>query len=291
VNEPYRDRRRPALAAVAILALCAVVALASRGRSWSGTSSGSRALSSQVWNVAFSVMFVLWLAAAVIALRFAIKNRRELVTQHKRKHPVAVVARFLAIVLLALLVARHLPFFHRHLFQPAPPPVAVKLGHAHTPAPPASGRASRDLHVSWPAVAATVAVLTVIVLAFGIARRRMLATRARPRIAAAAALTQVLDETLDDLRRERDPRRAVIAAYARMERALERYGLGRAPSEAPEEYLRRVLGELEASGASVERLTGLYAWAKFSPHEVDGGMQDEAIAALVALRSELAEAA
>ena len=35
----------------------------------------------------------------------------------------------------------------------------------------------------------------------------------------------VLDETLDDLRAETDPRRAVIAAYARMERALAAFGL------------------------------------------------------------------
>ena len=40
-------------------------------------------------------------------------------------------------------------------------------------------------------------------------------------------LADVLDETIDDLRAEADPRRAVIAAYARMERALAAYGLPR----------------------------------------------------------------
>ncbi len=288
MNEPYRDRRRPALAAVAVLALIAVVALASRGRSWSGTSHGSRALSPELWDVVISVGFVLWLAAAAFAFRFAITNRRELVKQQKRKHPAVVVARFLAIVLVGLLVARHLPFFHRHFFQPAAPtPAAGKLGHV--PTPPGSGGASRHLHLSWPAVAATLAVLAALGVAAGIARHRRLTARARPRLAAAAALAEVLDETLDDLRRERDPRRAVIAAYARMERTLAQYGLGRAPSEAPEEYVRRVLGELDASGASVERLTGLFEWAKFSPHEVDGDMKNEAIDALAALRNELAE--
>ena len=52
------------------------------------------------------------------------------------------------------------------------------------------------------------------------------------------ALADVLDETLDDLRAEADPRRAVIAAYARMERALARLrpaarpvrGAGRVPA-------------------------------------------------------------
>ena len=37
----------------------------------------------------------------------------------------------------------------------------------------------------------------------------------------------MLDETLDDLRNEADPRKAVIAAYARMEKILAGHGLGR----------------------------------------------------------------
>ena len=59
------------------------------------------------------------------------------------------------------------------------------------------------------------------------------------------ALADVLDETLDDLRAEADPRRAVIAAYARMERALAAYGLPRSPAEAPDEYLQRILADLD----------------------------------------------
>src|SRR5262249_25623632 len=70
---------------------------------------------------------------------------------------------------------------------------------------------------------------------------------------AAEALAEVLDDTLDDLRNEGDPRRAVIAAYARMERTMAAYGLPRIPSEAPEEYLRRMLAGLDVSGASAGR--------------------------------------
>jgi hypothetical protein len=35
------------------------------------------------------------------------------------------------------------------------------------------------------------------------------------------------------------------------------------------------------------RLTALFQWAKFSAHQVDGTMRDEAIAALVEVRDEL----
>jgi len=101
------------------------------------------------------------------------------------------------------------------------------------------------------------------------------------------ALTDVLEETLDDLRAETDPRRAVIAAYARMERALAAYGLPRRPSEAPDEYLQRIFSDLEVSRRATSRLTALFAWAKFSSHDVVPAMKQEAIEALEAVRGEL----
>ena len=100
-------------------------------------------------------------------------------------------------------------------------------------------------------------------------------------------LADVLDETLDDLRAEADPRRAVIAAYARMERALGAYGLPRSPSEAPDEYLQRIFADLEVSRLSTSRLTALFSWAKFSGHDVAPEMKQEAIEALEAVREEL----
>jgi Domain of unknown function (DUF4129) len=103
----------------------------------------------------------------------------------------------------------------------------------------------------------------------------------------AEAVAAILGDTLEDLRNERDPRRAVIAAYARMERALAAHGLPREGSEAPLEYLERALEELSASASSAARLTRLFEWARFSHHAVDPGMKEEAIEALEAVRDEL----
>ena len=64
-------------------------------------------------------------------------------------------------------------------------------------------------------------------------------------------LEEVLTETLDDLRREPDPRKAVIAAYSNMERTLAARGVPRHESEAPDEYLARILDVVGASGHSV----------------------------------------
>jgi hypothetical protein len=106
----------------------------------------------------------------------------------------------------------------------------------------------------------------------------------------AAALDEVLKDSLDDLRADPDPRRAVIRAYARMERTFAAYGVPREESEAPLEYMERALESLRVSVYSVRRLTQLFSRAKFSPHEVDVAMKDDAIEALVGLRAELEHA-
>jgi hypothetical protein len=73
-----------------------------------------------------------------------------------------------------------------------------------------------------------------------------------------------------------------------MERALAASGLPRAPAEAPEEYLERVLDELALSSRAAGRLTALFAWARFSGHDVRPEMKDEAIETLEEVRRELA---
>jgi hypothetical protein len=134
----------------------------------------------------------------------------------------------------------------------------------------------------WIAAAAVLAIVAVVLNE----RRR----RARETPATAAQeLEDVLTQTLAELEAEldADPRRAVIQAYARMERVLEARGHGRRPHEAPLEYLARILHELEVTPAPVEALTDLFEHAKFSHHPVDPAMKARAIDALEGIRAEL----
>jgi len=151
---------------------------------------------------------------------------------------------------------------------------------------PKQGTHVRNARLRWDEVAVAAALLggaAALVLAGRRARRPPKPWRFRSREAVSAAL----DFSLDDLRNEPDLRRAIIAAYARMERALAMAGVARRPSEAPFEYLARALRSLDTSGASVSRLTALFEWAKFSQHEPGPAMRDEAIEALAAVRDEL----
>ena len=104
---------------------------------------------------------------------------------------------------------------------------------------------------------ATAPVLIALGAALATALALWFAHRARQRAGPGRAssepppsLDDVLAETVDDLRAEPDPRRAVIAAYARLERALAAAGHPRLRSDAPHEYLGRVLHEAEVSPRS-----------------------------------------
>jgi hypothetical protein len=103
------------------------------------------------------------------------------------------------------------------------------------------------------------------------------------------ALERTIAAGIGGLESEQDPRRAVIKAYAGMERVLAGEGLPRRPSETSVEFLRRALTRLKASRSAARRLTSLFERAKFSQHPVDESMRREALGALADLRSELEE--
>ena len=169
-------------------------------------------------------------------------------------------------------------------------------GGERDPAPTTTIPSASTLEVPDPPPASGVVPLIVAGLALaamvGIVVAQLMADRRRrrPPRTPAERLVELLDDTLEDLEREPDPRRAVIGAWARMEAGLAAAGLPRHPSEAPFEYAARVLETALARPGSVHRLTGLFERAKFSHHDIGQGDRDQAIAALRAVRQELAEA-
>jgi len=166
-----------------------------------------------------------------------------------------------------------------------PPSLGRDAGASGTDS--ASSSAYEPQFALWP-VLAVGALAALALAAWWLAARGRRSTLGPPPAAPEEALADVLAETLDDLRAETDARRAVIRAYGRMERALAASGLARAPAEAPDEYLVRVLADLPVSRGSAARLTALFAWARFSGHDVRPEMKDEAIDTLEQVQRELA---
>src|SRR5204863_7771666 len=111
-----------------------------------------------------------------------------------------------------------------------------------------------------------------------IAHRRRLGAGAEPApdFRAAAALGEAAQLSLDDLRGEPDPRRAVIAAYRRMETTLADAGLPRRSWEAPREYSGRAHNYLELSAQPLETLTALFERARFGIGQVGEPLREQA---------------
>jgi hypothetical protein len=170
---------------------------------------------------------------------------------------------------------------------PTPPPERNKIARELNPvAVPPRGRVPiRKAHFNWPLAISFGGLLLVggTVLVVWLRRRPDLGLQNTVQ----EDLARAVDTTIDDLRREPDARRAVIAAYANMERVMAVHGHARRGAETPFEYLGRVLRELDVREGAVRQLTQLFEYAKFSAHEIDAAMKEEAIVALEAVRDDL----
>jgi hypothetical protein len=276
---------RAFLPAVAVMALTAVVAVAARGSTPGGTGA-SRGPSDLVLDTLLTLTFVLF-AFAIAFLVYAFIHRDELgnLNLPQRHRPSALVSLliFFAIVgIVALFRIRGL-LDRDDEAEGQPPRVDVPSNDA-TPLDP-----RYEPQFAWLPLLIAGALVAVAYVALSAAARRRRGPRQRNGVA--ATLADALDDSLDDLRAEADPRRAVIAAYARLERILAAHRLARRSPETPEEYLGRILPELDVDPASIRRLTDLFMWAKFSHHEVGPSMKEEAIAALTTTRDDLRAAA
>jgi uncharacterized protein DUF4129 len=273
-------RRRIVLTGAALLGLLAAVGLASRAHTAAG-GGRTRALDS---DILLEYTLLLIVAAAVVIIPVSIyafvigRHEEKIELPPRRNWMLAVLLTMTAFAVVSIILLGS-GFFRRHHGSPSAQPLKPLLDLANR-----GTRAPRAVRFDWGPVI-VVSVLAAAGLGAGVL---MVARRRPPRTRRVVhALVLALDEMLEDLRADLDPRSAVIAAYAHMERVLAQFGLPRSPSEAPREYLRRVLPGVGAGAESVERLTALYERARFSPHEIDRGMKDEAIGALEALRDEL----
>ncbi|MGZ4396748.1 MAG: DUF4129 domain-containing protein, partial [Gaiellaceae bacterium] len=242
---------------------------------------------------AFSVFIVLFVLALPLTIFAYLSSGGELMPRKRRSFRQRVVQQLagVAVVLLAITVFVYLRQHHTGGFHLNLSALRGAQHDTHSGTAPA--------HRS-PAFKSPVAfVAAALVLALGIAwyaaRRRLRQAARAPFLledgALAADVAGTIDEAIDDLEAEPDARRAVIAAYARMESVLGRHGLRREPSETPLEYLRRVLLGLTARGDAVQSLTRLFEEARFSRHEIDATMKREAIGALRTIRDDLQGAA
>jgi Domain of unknown function (DUF4129) len=271
--------------AAAVTGLLVLAGIASHGRPLEGGGSGGGP-TARFFDYVFTTIVLVAAAGALVGLLAVSSLRPE---RKKTPRPRFYVAGAVLSIAGALLIAwllSHSSFLDRLRGVEQRLQANQPAQQAPTrPAQPPPG--ARGARLRWDEIAIVLALLAGAgVLGFAVRSR----SRQRPWAFGRErqeAVSHALDESLDDLLADPDLRRAIVAAYARMERALAAAGLPRRPAEAPLEYLERSLLELETSADAVRRLTDLFEWAKFSSHEPEPEMRDEAVAALAAVRDEL----
>jgi uncharacterized protein DUF4129 len=275
------------VAAVAgLLGLLALVAFAAAGHAPAGGTSRPSASTPSVLKDYVATIALVMLPVGAFLIFWAAFLRRaykDVPMMKSSRYPFSVAPRpfaYTALFFVVLAIAVHWGR-PNNIGRGGSPPAAIP-----STAKSAKGQKPYEAHFRW----LPVAILGSIVV--GIGGLMLVLTQGRRRAeddpdAMRVTVAEVLEETLDDLIREPDPRKAVIAAYGKMERTLAARGLPRDEHEAPGEYLERILDAVGASGHAVRRITKLFERARFSEHDIDQAMKDDAIESLTGLRAEL----
>ncbi len=234
-----------------------------------------------------AVLALLLVAALVVALLRSRSRGERRPEDHVVEPPPVPWALRLALILLPLLLALGFVALVRSAGDDVP--VRPRPELPVVPTEPRSAPRGGGVAIDWPVVAALAAAAVALTAAAGVRgrqRRRRVAVGGGRRTGIAEA--EVSGCELDDLLVEPDRRRAVVAAYARMERLLAADGAPRRPGEAPFEYLGRVAAAIGAATPAAARLTELFERAKFSHRDVDARMRTEAVTALAVVRDSTA---
>jgi hypothetical protein len=272
--------RTTALAGLLLGAAC-VVALSVAGLpSRVGTPPSSHAVSGAVGLVVVATVsmgFVVTLGMMASARARARRARRRVpglrLPLLQRPLLVALVAAAIAAPLLMVVV----PYRGAHTRQTQTAP-RTQTGQRRTPPAPV---AQERFH--WPTLAAAAAGAALALLAIALVVRAEIG-RSSP-AGEEPELEEAVSAGIEALESETDPRRGVIRAYAAMEGTLRDRGFARRAAETPLEYLTRLLARVETGARAATRLTSLYERAKFSSHEIDESMRQDAVAALRDLRA------
>ena len=303
VTQAIRRRQAGLTLGVAVLAMLVIATIASGAAATGGSgrvglSAGATRPAGEVVVAAFSGLLVVSAALAVVVVFFLVSSGRRKKDADAPEHvseapPTSWVDRVVAILLPLLLVgglAAVIVYAAHHAKPPVstaalPGGTASGLSGGVRSLSHASGGGTGAVEVGLVAGICVVAAAAALVI-FLRMRRRSLARRLdRPdRSPHAAAVADTVALSIDDLRHERDPRRAIDAAYARMERAFAALGLPRAVGQTSGEYMRRVLSLAAAPAPPVVELTDLFQEAKFSRHRLTSEDREDALRALLAIK-------
>ena len=179
------------------------------------------------------------------------------------------------------------------LLSPASAPLQSGAGVAHPSAPARSarnvpGRPAHSVNLGWllVPVAVTFAILTPAAI---VIRRRRQERDEAMHAGETSAFGQAVRASIAELESERDPRTAILRAYARMEQAFRDVEIIRAADETASEFLARTMRRLPVSAGAAAALTERFEEVRFSTHVITEADREQALDSLHRVEHELAE--
>jgi len=272
------------VAAVAVLLALTAVGLRAHGTFSRQISTADRAASGAVLAIALAVVEGVGLVAFIIVFAMArpVRPKKEDLDEPPRP-PISRWVKTLGVLLALAALA-------------TPPIVLLKEGHRQT-TPPVAVRPglspSQAGHLANPAVTNPWPVIVGMLLAIAAVVALALATRARrtpakPRARPAGTLLDALAAGHGALTGDGDPRQAIIACYAALERGFAAAGSVPAAADTPAEVLTRATeaGIVRSDSAGV--LIGIFRRARYSSQPMTSVDSAQAATALAQMRAELA---
>jgi hypothetical protein len=164
-------------------------------------------------------------------------------------------------------------------------PGALASGGAVPPRLPATAHGS-----PWPLIAGMLIALALLVALTTWSRHARLRPARPPEDQARLALRASLAAGRAALAGPRDPRAAIIACYAAMERGFAAAGSAPAAADTPAEVLARATGAGLVRSGSAARMAGLFRRARYSSEPMTSADSAAAAVALDQMQADLAPA-
>jgi len=273
------------VAAVAVLLALAAVGLRAHGTFSREISTADRAASGAVLAITLAVAEGVGLVAFIIVLSMArpVRPKKEDLDGPPRP-PIPLWVKALGVLLaLAALATPPIVLLKEKVRKQATPPVAIRPGLSPSQAGHLANPAATD---PWPVIVGMLlAIAAVVALALATRVRR---TATKPRTRQAGTLLDALAAGHGALTGDGDPRQAIIACYAALERGFAAAGSAPAAADTPAEVLTRATEAGIVRSDSAGALIGIFRRARYSTQPVTSVDSTQAAVALDQMRAELA---
>ena len=273
------------MAAVAVLLVVAVIGLRARGTFARGPNQAVAGVSGAAAAIILSAAEGIAVVAFIIVLASARPQRKPKPEEDEEPPRLRIPwwARTLGVLLaVAAIVTPFAVLFTRkpRTLVTRPPAGAPRPGPGQLTAPPASS--------IWPLIAGMVIAVAVVVALTLLSRHRRPAGTSHNSKRRLATLLDSLAAGSDALTAGGEPRAAIIACYAAMERGFAAAGSAPGVADTPAEVLARASRSGLVRPEPAETLTGLFRRARYSAHPMTSADSRVAADALTEMRTDLA---